>query len=147
MAQSMSCLASCSLVRRGRVARGAREGEEELHPREGRRLSGADRAGLAEQRVATSLRPGHQGREGADHHDGALALARRGAQAAGVDALLRLERSDARAFEPTVTPQIVVTNPPYGKRIGRDEALVDSWQSLGNFLHRQCRGSTAWVLS
>lgn len=84
--------------------------------------------------------------EGADHHEGALSLAARGAEAAGVEHLVRFTQSDARDFQPTVTPEVVVTNPPYGKRLGRDEALVDSWQSLGNFLHRQCGGSTAWIL-
>lgn len=84
--------------------------------------------------------------EGADHHDGALSLAARGAHEAGVQALVRFVKSDARDFEPTTAPALVVTNPPYGQRIGRDEALVDSWKSLGNFLHRRCKGAEAWVL-
>jgi putative N6-adenine-specific DNA methylase len=84
--------------------------------------------------------------EGADHHGGALALAKTGLQLAGVDHLIRLRKSDARDFQPTVTPTMVVTNPPYGVRIGDGEELVDSWQSLGNFLHRYCGGATAWVL-
>ena len=84
--------------------------------------------------------------EGADHHEGALSLAALGAEAAGVDHLVRFDQSDARDFKPQVTPEVVVTNPPYGKRLGRDEALVDSWKSLGNFLHRHCGGSTAWIL-
>lgn len=85
--------------------------------------------------------------EGADHHEGALSLAARGAQAAGVADVVRFAQHDARDFCPTSTPEIVVTNPPYGQRLGRDEALVESWKSLGNFLHRHCAGATAWVLS
>lgn len=85
--------------------------------------------------------------EGADLHGGALGLAARGAQAAGVDGLVRFTKYDARDFEPATPPGVVVVNPPYGKRLGQEEALVDSWKSLGNFLHRHCPGSTAWVLS
>ena len=84
---------------------------------------------------------------GADAHRGALALAAQGAQRADVGHLVTWTASDARAFVPPTPPAVVVTNPPYGKRIGRDESLVDAWQSLGNFLHQQCRGATAWVLS
>ncbi len=86
--------------------------------------------------------------EGSDHHTGALGLARKGAEAAGVSDLVRFHESDARAFVPSTPPGIVVVNPPYGVRLGADDAeLEDSWISLGNFLHRQCSGATAWVLS
>ena len=84
--------------------------------------------------------------EGADHHGGALDLARLGARTAGVDHLIRFTRSDAREFTPEGPPALVVANPPYGERLGTDADLVDSWTSLGNFLHRRCAGATAWVL-
>ena len=44
-------------------------------------------------------------------------------------------------------PRLVVTNPPYGDRLQADPvSLADSWGALGNFLHRQCPGATAFVL-
>jgi putative N6-adenine-specific DNA methylase len=84
--------------------------------------------------------------EGADRHDGALALARRSAAAAGVAALVRFTRAQARDWAPAVPPRVVVVNPPYGERLGEGEDLVQSWRDLGSFLHR-CQGATAWVLS
>ena len=84
--------------------------------------------------------------EGADHHGGALSIARQGAQAAGVEQLVSFTQADARDFQPTVAPKVVVVNPPYGERLDGDE-IVDSWISLGNFLHRSCAGATAYVLS
>ena len=38
-------------------------------------------------------------------------------------------------------------NPPYGVRFGDAEDVRDTWTALGNFLHQQCRGATAHVLS
>ncbi len=85
--------------------------------------------------------------EGADRHRGALELAKRGAWEANVDALVEFTVADARAFVPKVRPGVVVCNPPYGERLGDDEEVVDSWVALGNFLHQQCGGATAWLLS
>jgi putative N6-adenine-specific DNA methylase len=85
--------------------------------------------------------------EGADRHPGALGLARKGADAAGVSSLVRFTEADARAFVPRARPSVVVVNPPYGVRLGADEELDDSWRALGNFLHKECKGATAWVLS
>lgn len=84
---------------------------------------------------------------GGDHHAGALALAQRGAHDAGVSHLVSFRESDARDLTPKEKPSTVVVNPPYGVRLGPEEDLDDAWTSLGNFLHRQCRGATAWVLS
>ena len=85
--------------------------------------------------------------EGSDHHGGAVALARRGAREAGVGELVRFQENDARDFVPSARPAVVVTNPPYDKRLGEGEDVIGSWKSLGNFLHGQCGGATAWILS
>ncbi len=85
--------------------------------------------------------------EGADIHGGALRIARDSMNAAGVGEFIRLDHSDARSFAPSNSPRVVVTNPPYGKRLGEGEDVVDAWRSLGNFLHGACAGATAWVLS
>lgn len=84
--------------------------------------------------------------QGADHHAGALDLAKRGARLAGVSALVRFEHCRARDWTPAVAPRHIVTNPPYGERLGSDSEVAASWQELGNFLHR-CGGAHAWVLS
>lgn len=84
--------------------------------------------------------------EAADRHAGALSIARRAAQAAGVAAHLSFTQSTVRALAPRHAPGIVVTNPPYGERLGSGADLEASWIDLGTFL-RELRGGAAWVLS
>jgi 23S rRNA G2445 N2-methylase RlmL len=84
---------------------------------------------------------------GNDRHPGAIAIAQQSLAAAGLTHAVQLTRGDARDYVPPVPPRLVVTNPPYGDRLQADpEALAQSWQALGNFLHRQCAGASAFVL-
>ena len=82
---------------------------------------------------------------GADRHGGALEIARHSARRAGVQGLVRFEQKSTAIFRPRSAPSHVVTNPPYGERLGAGSDLVDSWRELGTFLHR-CAGARAWVL-
>lgn len=84
--------------------------------------------------------------EGNDLHRGAIGLARHAADAAGVEHLVRFSIGDARDFQPKDAPAHVVSNPPYGQRLGTEDEVRESWTSLGNFLHNHCRGATANVL-
>ena len=57
------------------------------------------------------------------------------------------QTAGAASWHPPTRPGLVVTNPPYGERIGREAAdLETSWRDLGAFLKRECAGATAWVL-
>jgi putative N6-adenine-specific DNA methylase len=85
--------------------------------------------------------------EGADRHEGALSLARRSVRAAQVEGLVKLVESDARAFAPNASLPTVITNPPWGERLGEGDDLVDSWRALGDFLRARCAGGTAFVLT
>lgn len=40
----------------------------------------------------------------------------------------------------------LVTNPPYGKRLGERERVKELYRELGDFLKRRCLNSTAWIL-
>jgi len=84
---------------------------------------------------------------GADAHAGALAIARAAAGRAGVASLVRLVESDVERLEPPVAPGFVITNPPYGERLGEGAALERTWRALGTFLKRRCDGARAHVLS
>lgn len=85
--------------------------------------------------------------EGADRHEGALGLARRGAQTAGVEGLVSLKRCELNEFAPSKTPATLFTNPPWGERLGEGEDLLASWRDLGDLLRRSFAGSTAFVLT
>ena len=84
---------------------------------------------------------------GADRHEGAISLAMKGAYEADVDKLISFTVIDAERWKPPATPGFVVTNPPYGERLGEGDDLIDSWRALGSFLKRACPGATAWILS
>jgi putative N6-adenine-specific DNA methylase len=79
-----------------------------------------------------------------DVHGGALALAQRGARAAGVAGSLTFSEGPAERFVPRREPTLVATNPPWDGRLGGGE---EAWRELGGFLKGQCGGSRAWVLS
>ncbi|MBM4015872.1 MAG: hypothetical protein FJ293_13030 [Planctomycetes bacterium] len=84
---------------------------------------------------------------GADRHPGAIELAKRSVRAAQVEGLVELRCCDVETLEPPPPPFTLVTNPPWGERLGEGEDLRASWEALGHLLHRRARGCTAWVLS
>ena len=55
-----------------------------------------------------------------------------------------VERADFRKL-PALEKHVIVTNPPYGIRMGGDENLEMFYKNLGDFLKQKCKGSTAFV--
>ncbi|MGE3878008.1 MAG: class I SAM-dependent RNA methyltransferase, partial [Planctomycetota bacterium] len=69
-----------------------------------------------------------------DRDEGAIAIAARNAERAQVADAIRFEvapLSRARAWRDAAAKALVVSNPPYGVRIGNPAALGQLWQSLG----------------
>ncbi len=56
-----------------------------------------------------------------------------------------VSRSDFRNLTET-KGHMIVTNPPYGIRVGEKEPLFDLYKEFGDFLKQQCNGSTAFIL-
>jgi len=83
---------------------------------------------------------------GADHHTGALGIARRSLSTAGVRDLVQLRHVALADHEPPFTPDTVVSNPPWGHRVGSEDHEA-TWSDLGRFLKTWCAGATAWLLS
>jgi putative N6-adenine-specific DNA methylase len=84
---------------------------------------------------------------GNDRHPGAIAIAQHALTGAGLSGKIELRQGDARDYVPPFVTKLVVTNPPYGERLQRDDpGLGASWDELGQFLHRECDGAVAWVL-
>ncbi len=44
-----------------------------------------------------------------------------------------------------LSDRIIVCNPPYGIRLGKEGELVALYRELGDFLKRKCKGSTAFI--
>ncbi|RJP58675.1 MAG: class I SAM-dependent RNA methyltransferase [Deltaproteobacteria bacterium] len=55
-----------------------------------------------------------------------------------------VERVDFRNL-PALEEHVIVTNPPYGIRMGGDENLAMFYENLGDFLKQKCKGSAAFV--
>jgi putative N6-adenine-specific DNA methylase len=77
-----------------------------------------------------------------------LEQARSNAEAAGVAPWLDLRAGDFRGFEPPPGPPgILVTNPPYGERLGEWQELEQLYGDLGRMLKQRFGGWTLWLLS
>lgn len=101
---------------------------------------------------------------GNDAHPSAVALATADARRAGLSDMISFDNGNCAEWEPSTTPDRVITNPPWGQRLmsesrGEDQGILDdetflersglvqSWRELGSFLKTQCPGAEANVLS
>ena len=76
----------------------------------------------------------------------AVGAARRNARAAGVERVIEFERRDARELRVPGDGTLIVTNPPYGERLGDREQLEGFYGELGDALKQRAVGATAWML-
>jgi putative N6-adenine-specific DNA methylase len=79
-----------------------------------------------------------------DRNGGAVRLAGKNAEAAGVVPFVRIERRDAGDVEPPPGPGFCHVNPPYGIRLDRE--VEESWRALGVLMGR-LPGWTVGVLA
>ncbi|MDJ0766256.1 MAG: THUMP domain-containing protein [Myxococcota bacterium] len=95
---------------------------------------------------ATIKRDGDPFISGSDISEKALRAARAAAQGVGVDDTIRLRRA---SFEDQKNRDngMVVTNPPYGERLGEIGQLADLYSTFGDVLKKNCQGMTAHILT
>ncbi|MEW5833423.1 MAG: bifunctional 23S rRNA (guanine(2069)-N(7))-methyltransferase RlmK/23S rRNA (guanine(2445)-N(2))-methyltransferase RlmL [Pseudomonadota bacterium] len=86
---------------------------------------------------------------GADADPRMVQTAKRNAQAAGVAGFFTLDRHDAShaAPPPGVARGLVITNPPYGERLGEREQMPQLYRALGETLRAHFAGWRAAVLA
>lgn len=75
-----------------------------------------------------------------------LDIAARNAKSAGVADLITLQQQDFRNFKHPEAPAIIVTNPPYGKRLTSPD-LLSLYQAIGKSLKQEFTGGEAWIIS
>ena len=85
---------------------------------------------------------------GYDHDAKAILSAQQNARAAGISPMLRFEHKslEQNQLPEGLQPGLVVTNPPYGERLGTVETLGPLYVTLGNWLKEQCLGWQAGVI-
>ena len=104
------------------------------------------RAEARERREVARTRPCRIA--GFDASTASVRAAQRNLVQAGIGSRVRVEVRDlAEAEPPWEEPGIVVTNPPYGERLGAADELGPLYELLGDVLRRRFPGWTAWILS
>jgi putative N6-adenine-specific DNA methylase len=77
---------------------------------------------------------------GSDNDPRALAMARRNLAEAGVERWVKLEQSDVLERATPAAAGVLVTNPPYGERLGNEADLARFYPALGDALKKRCAG-------
>ena len=83
---------------------------------------------------------------GSDIDPKALRLARENAERAGVAELVRFELADATKFDRSTERGVIVTNPPYGERIGEKDEAEALYRAFGA-AWRKCPNWQLYLLS
>jgi putative N6-adenine-specific DNA methylase len=73
-----------------------------------------------------------------DRDAGAIEIAQKNAERAGVLDLIQFDCKAVSAVEPPTNAGWVITNPPYGVRVSPDRDLRDLYARLGDVLRKQC---------
>jgi putative N6-adenine-specific DNA methylase len=84
---------------------------------------------------------------GSDIAPSALKAARANLAAARVQECVTLNCADVLEMTPPAKVGIIITNPPYGVRLGEQQRLAEFYPKLGNLLKKQFTGWRAYFLS
>lgn len=69
------------------------------------------------------------------------------AKRAGVNGIIKFKRENVATLTPPVEKGLIVTNPPYGARLGDEDNLRDVYRDFSHTLKTQFKGWNAWILS
>jgi putative N6-adenine-specific DNA methylase len=84
---------------------------------------------------------------GSDHNSGVIQQAHSNAVKCGIDQHLQFLQRELADVEAPADCGVLMCNPPYGERLGRDIDLGDFYRLLGDVLKQRFKGWTAFVLS
>ncbi len=84
---------------------------------------------------------------GSDRSYDIIQQAKSNAQKSGVDRYIQFAQLELAEVEAPSDSGILLCNPPYGERLGRDEDLGAFYKLLGDILKNRFKGWTAYVLS
>lgn len=85
---------------------------------------------------------------GYDNDPRAVAMARDNIAAAGLEACVEVAGAGVASLNlPDIADGLLVTNPPYGKRLGDVEQLDGLYAELGDMLKRECNGWQAAIFT
>lgn len=82
-----------------------------------------------------------------DHDPAAVAAARQNARTAGVDHLIAFEVADFAATPVPAGGGVIMLNPEYGERLGREAELRAIYSGIGDWFKQKCAGYTGYVFT
>lgn len=77
----------------------------------------------------------------------AIRMARDNAREAGVDHLIKFERRDVSELTPPVEQGMIISNPPYGIRVGDEFFLQETYKNFSFQLKNGFKNWNVWILS
>ena len=84
---------------------------------------------------------------GSDRSGAALRSARANLAAAGLERAVSLKQANVLEISAPAREGIIVTNPPYGVRLGEQQELAEFYPKLGDVLKKKFSGWRAYILS
>jgi len=84
---------------------------------------------------------------GSDLYGRSLDIARMNLRDAGLEEVVSLKQVNLLELSPPAPTGMIVTNPPYGVRLGEKEQLAAFYPKLGDALKQRFAGWTAYILS
>jgi putative N6-adenine-specific DNA methylase len=84
---------------------------------------------------------------GYDNDRRVLMKAIENAKRAGVNEFIQFKKGDVATLVPPVEKGVIITNPPYGARLGDEDNLRDVYRDFSHTLKTQFKGWDAWILS
>jgi putative N6-adenine-specific DNA methylase len=84
---------------------------------------------------------------GSDKYGRAVEDARANLQQAGLDEVVQLKQVDVLEISAPQPTGYLVTNPPYGERLGDEQELAEFYPNLGNVLKKHFGGWNAYILT
>jgi putative N6-adenine-specific DNA methylase len=84
---------------------------------------------------------------GSDRSGDVLEAARANLMRAGLEKVVSLKQADILDITAPAKEGVIVTNPPYGVRLGEQQQLAEFYPKLGNVLKKQFSGWRAYLLS
>lgn len=103
--------------------------------------------GLLQQRAARQKPGAPLSIYGSDLSGEALKSARTNLAAAGLAQVVTLKQANVLEISAPAKQGIIVTNPPYGVRLGEQQELAQLYPKLGDVLKKQFSGWRAYILS
>lgn len=99
------------------------------------------------ERARDRIRPAQSVILGSDRDAGAIQSARSNAERAGVSEFVDFDTQAISSVDFPPAPGAIITNPPYGVRVGDRRALRNLYAQLGTTIRSKARGYTVALLS